>query len=1380
MMTTGGDYLNNSFGTKGNQAGKRCHSLNNSADFGNRFHTSFLDGEFNTSVRFARSAHKTKTTKTTRTFILNQTKFIVNPASQFLEEMYLKYSKSLQKYFSRNKEGMKLYGNKYFENISIDAFLKTRNKSQQKMLAKMKNPNNFSYAGPNTTVNESEIINEENKIIPTNLINTSANVNNLTTNLNFNDELHDDEFFLTPLPNKSRKLLNTKKEKKDFLNAERAAVMMRTFEYTHGVRSRVGFSQYKRMLEEEKEKLIALMLKAANKIQRWWKKKKSFKRVITEKESEEDSEISKKYSEYNMILEKKRKENFINKIVQYVHRVNKPNKIDFLEKFREYAMNCRKFPFKKKIRYMKDWYNNMFVCKEKRFQLLQEIKPKMKVKGNYVYMTKNCYYIEDCSGSFDSNDSIEGKNNNSTLNENDRTNISNMNISGDNFGELGTNENTIRKGFIGENEITNKEDSDNQQILLQGKTGNNNNMTNQKGQTDSIANINNRSNSMLNQSDKTSTVKSNANSANPLKNQSSKGNTITNISNQNYPMSTNINSNNDIRTIQSDSAKMKNKKGIISNSTTSKTSQMNLKDTKGNISTLSSTSGNITSPIAQARTSSTHHQSRKKKATLNYYDQLEKVIMLQRCIKSFLQFKHYQHMTEMMEKNQRDSFGFINTPIPLNHSKELYGRRNSNLRKSVRGNQLQLLQSFVKSYAPLSSPTDEYYNKITEEQDESKDSDDNLVNYNDSTHLTKGGQSERYRPKSIKEDLKNLNKEGANSTKNKSHSHSLSMMFPQRASSKPKSKSKSKSKKIKTIEYGKPSTSDLGNINSNSSTVKEIKGTSMNLEKKDNSNMILSKQAVRNIQGIKEVSKNENVTKKESGTTSSRSTSSKGMTNYTTSTSACTIGTTNKAITDESIKSSSAKYMKPPLSNTSRYAKPPKPTNEKLQQNKVTTSTLSQNPLSSSDIVTNKESSENIQSKALKGGMRRQKKSNSNEEPEENSNENESQYEPQKIQREINSNVPSSYASTAYSTSYKGMNRYPISQQQRASFSNEMSLGYIPPFPLPNQSYFNFIVKPCTISCYVSKIRKKIFSDTLSSTLSKLISIKANNISKKYNSLLYISFHKWNSHSKQFLFSKSKLQKIIIKYDIKKQLDSYFYRWKQKVDAIYFFCELIKIHVVKENKDFLVSKLKSEDKTKICFYSHNITSVSSTVYNTNQSQHFRYYCKINKSNNENDFLIIRMSLGYKLLRMVFTRGLGHELLLKLKRRRRRNKKSKTHYGLGKLQSKRHFEFLNFNSKLLLTTSKIVKKKVYCEFYHRLLYSYLYINNNIEYDLEKSDICALIREGYKKGYFTILYNILRIRFNYCYEDSELTFNEFVERILQMKGRNVIQEEEKVQE
>ena len=373
MNSSGGDlFLNNSFGNKPTyySCGKRCHSLNNSADFGNRFHTSFLDGEFNNSVKFARSTHKTKTTKTTRTMIQNQTKFFGNSASPFLEEMYLKYSKNLQKYFSRNKEGMKLYGNKYFENISIDTFLKTRGQSQQKMLAKIRNPTIVSYPAHNTLVNESDGMNDE-KIIPTTLINTSINMNSskgyVNTNLNINDELDDDEFFLTPLPNKSRKLLNTKKEKKEFLNAERAAVMMRTFEYTHGVRSKVGFSQYRRMLEEEKEKLISLMLKAANKIQTWWKKKKSSKNIITEKDSEEnDSEISKKYSEYFLLLEKKRKENLINKIVQYINKINIVNKENFMEKFKQYAKTCKKY---KKIRYMKDWFNNLFFCLEKRFQI---------------------------------------------------------------------------------------------------------------------------------------------------------------------------------------------------------------------------------------------------------------------------------------------------------------------------------------------------------------------------------------------------------------------------------------------------------------------------------------------------------------------------------------------------------------------------------------------------------------------------------------------------------------------------------------------------------------------------------------------------------------------------------------------------------------------------------------------------------------------------------------------------------------------------------------------------------------------------------------------------------------------------------------------------
>ena len=121
--------------------------------------------------------------------------------------MYIKYSKSLQAYFLQNREGMKLQRNKYFQNISIDQFIKERPTTTRKYLNILKNSKNQ---------------NSQEKII--------LNYQNLNNN-NIGNKINGEDFFLTPLPNKSRKLLNTIKEKNDFLFAERAAVMMRTFEY---------------------------------------------------------------------------------------------------------------------------------------------------------------------------------------------------------------------------------------------------------------------------------------------------------------------------------------------------------------------------------------------------------------------------------------------------------------------------------------------------------------------------------------------------------------------------------------------------------------------------------------------------------------------------------------------------------------------------------------------------------------------------------------------------------------------------------------------------------------------------------------------------------------------------------------------------------------------------------------------------------------------------------------------------------------------------------------------------------------------------------------------------------------------------------------------
>ena len=161
------------------------------------------------------------------------------PALNFLEEMYLKYSKNLQKYFIKNQTGLKLAGNKYFKNLTVEEYMKQNNLTQE------------------------EFIHLLNGIHP--------HLKNY-----YENEISKDNFFLTPMPNKSRQLLKTNKEKNDFLEAERSAVVMRTFEYTHGIKSKVGLSELKKIMIEQKQKLINIMLASASKIQRWWKKKYYF------------------------------------------------------------------------------------------------------------------------------------------------------------------------------------------------------------------------------------------------------------------------------------------------------------------------------------------------------------------------------------------------------------------------------------------------------------------------------------------------------------------------------------------------------------------------------------------------------------------------------------------------------------------------------------------------------------------------------------------------------------------------------------------------------------------------------------------------------------------------------------------------------------------------------------------------------------------------------------------------------------------------------------------------------------------------------------------------------------------------------------------------
>ena len=268
------------------------------------------------------------------------------PTSNFLEEMYLKYSKNLQKYFLKNQTGLKLAGNKYFKNLTVEDYMKQNNLTQE------------------------EFIHLLNGIRP------------LSNPLkNYENEISKENFFLTPLPNKSRQLLKTDKEKNDFLEAERSAVVMRTFEYTRGIKSKVGIHELKKIIMEQKQRLINLMLASASKIQRWWKKKYY---LINKNKNQEN--LDKKILYYNYMLNRKKAKIFADKIKNFFKKKKKPKYNYFISKLNLIA----KFSIKKFFSIF-DWINNMKICSQTKFNLMQNKYPLIKKNFDFInnsYITK--------------------------------------------------------------------------------------------------------------------------------------------------------------------------------------------------------------------------------------------------------------------------------------------------------------------------------------------------------------------------------------------------------------------------------------------------------------------------------------------------------------------------------------------------------------------------------------------------------------------------------------------------------------------------------------------------------------------------------------------------------------------------------------------------------------------------------------------------------------------------------------------------------------------------------------------------------------------------------------------------------------------------------
>ena len=175
---------------------------------------------------------------------------------QLIEEIYNKYSAKLGNYYMKNRNNICLYGSKKFEKLTIEALMDEMRCYKETILKQIKDNPKLIYSVRN-----------------------------------FPEESNDEKMILTPMPDTQRKKIKSNREKREFNNAERTAVVMRIVEYTHRLKKRDENNKEQnnkndiRNSEEDNIKVAFAMKKAVDTIERCWinSKRNSKKALINKK-----------------------------------------------------------------------------------------------------------------------------------------------------------------------------------------------------------------------------------------------------------------------------------------------------------------------------------------------------------------------------------------------------------------------------------------------------------------------------------------------------------------------------------------------------------------------------------------------------------------------------------------------------------------------------------------------------------------------------------------------------------------------------------------------------------------------------------------------------------------------------------------------------------------------------------------------------------------------------------------------------------------------------------------------------------------------------------------------------------------------------------------
>ena len=1254
------------------------------------------------------------------------------PKSNFLEEMYLKYSKNLQNYFLNNQTGLKLAGNKYFQNLTIEKYMKQYNLTQEEFIQ---------------LLNSGEPLQHK-----------------MFSNNNFDIKLKGEQFFLTPLPNKSRQLLNTNKEKNDFLEAERAAVVMRTFEYTHGIKSKVGIYEYRKLMMEQKQRLINLMLNAAQKIQRWWKKKHQYL-----SKSKNDDSFNKRLKIYSDMLNKKKIKVFNEKFCNYIRYLLKLKG----KKFFKNLKNKSKSSFKKFYTFL-DWKKNIKICKNIKFSIIHDndkskIKKRDKIdksngfisnsfftKKSYIskkndingtntrkYQMKKIIFIQKIfkryfkikKGEYTSmngnkthfsylnpnkifflfNKSLTtqkpksmkkmNKNNKNERNERNRIYLEDEKTTKGNMKTLSpiskrtslNDENDNGKNISGILiKKTNADDKNDKNYIKINNRRNNKliNKSNKKNRNnENDENKSQNKNKNQNKSNNPNNVIVNNNENFIMDNSSNNLNKKENDENNNFMNNNNMDkyipkkityfNKSDIEKYNEELYKNLNiskSDGKKNNINKRKNDNKNNKDTKDNFNE-NFIHHLINNNNLEKNSNNIKNNTNNKINNDNNSDDINKKENLKNDIGDDVDINNQNELVNNINSDNPQQKNLINFKIDNN---EIFSLNDDNINSNDimfnNGNNDKngFDYKINDNNNELSNANNENENKDISQNPKEDSENKNIKNVIYITKKTprklmniKTNNDIKFIQNNLDEDLKNIKANFIEYIPIKKNINSLAV----------KNKIESKIKKKNKLPYNglvqnkkkliNGNSNNEANFNSSSFFNRQI---SFGLENAPSD--IIRKN---NINSFLE-NENENINNNSS------------LNNYYNLNNKPEVNNYNNSKNDSNDRNNYMDYIKKKSINLldveeNSFSIPNKNNNGQNKNSLLLIDSL--------EIDNKRKLDKNII-----------KIINSNE---------------KSLPPEINLDNYQQDSTLDYRDKRNKSNQKTIStsailrldtSNNPAIANNQMYNEQMFTFQIMGQICLHYIHRPFVIgNNYINKIRKKYFSSDYIKCLNNLMNIK-------------------NNLSKNKLMINDSNNKLIL-------LNKYFNNWKNISE--------------KEREPYTYGKI--------------ITSICNDE-NNEKGEHFSYYCKINKSSQENDFFLLRISLGYQLLIKVFCGNSFKIFIYLMKRRRRKKYKAKTFLYKG--YSKNIYNLLDFKIKLPILLNKIIVKKYYGMFYHKFIYVYLNLNHNIENEINNNNnhVCILVREGYRKGYFDILYNILKERFNYEYCNTGLGFESFIKDLFSL--------------